>query len=152
MPLINCEINLILTWSKNCVITSKVTRDADPDVNPAVAEINNPTSATFKTTDTKLYLPVATLSTEDDNKLLEQLKLGFKRTIKWNKYRSEMSSQTKTNNLNYLMDPKLSKVNRLSILSIENENDRVSFLKYYTPSVEIKHFNVLMVNVLLIWQ
>ena len=85
MPLINCEINLILTWSKNCVITSKVTRDADPDVNPAVAEINNPTGATFKTTDTKLYLPVATLSTEDDNKLLEQLKLGFKRTIKWNK-------------------------------------------------------------------
>ena len=152
MPLINCEINLILTWSKNCVITSKVTRDADPDVNPTVAEINNPTGATFKTTDTKLYLPVATLSTEDDNKLLEQLKLGFKRTIKWNKYRSEMSSQTKTNNLNYLMDPKLSKVNRLSILSIENENDRVSFLKYYTPSVEIKHFNVLMVNVLLIWQ
>ena len=152
MPLINCEINLILTWSKNCVITSKVTRDADPDVNPAVAEINNPTGATFKTTDTKLYLPVATLSTEDDNKLLEQLKLRFKRTIKWNKYRSEMSSQTKTNNLNYLMDPKLSKVNSLSILSIENENDRVSFLKYYTPSVEIKHFNVLMVNVLLIWQ
>ena len=63
-----------------------------------------------------------------------------------------MSSQTKTNNLNYLMDPKLSKVNILSILSIENENDRVSFLKYYTPSVEIKHFNVLMVNVLLMWQ
>ena len=73
MPLINCEINLILTWSKNCVITSKVTRDAEPDVNPAVAEIDNPTGATFKIRDTKLYLPVVTLSTEDDNKLLQQL-------------------------------------------------------------------------------
>ena len=56
--------------------------------------------ATFKITDTKLYVPIVTLSTEDDNKLLEQLKTGFKRTIKWNKYRSEMTKQFKTNNLN----------------------------------------------------
>ena len=57
--------------------------------------VNNPTDTTFKITDTKLYVPVVTLSTEDDNKLLEQLKLEFKRTIKWNKYRSEMSKQLK---------------------------------------------------------
>ena len=57
--------------------------------------VNNPTNTTFKITDTKLYVPVVTLSTEDDNKLLEQLKLEFKRTIKWNKYRSEMSKQLK---------------------------------------------------------
>ena len=94
MPLINCEINLILTWSENCVLTSKATRDADP----AVAAINNPTNATFKITDTKLYVPVVTLSTEDDN-FLEQLKSGFKRTIKWNKNRSERTNQTKTNKL-----------------------------------------------------
>ena len=55
--------------------------------------INNPTNATFKITDSKLYVPVAILSTKDDNKLLEQLGAGFKRTSKWNKYRSEMTNQ-----------------------------------------------------------
>ena len=82
IPLINCEINLILTWSENCVITSQATRDADPDADPAVATINNPTNATFKITNTKLYVPAVTLSTEDGHKLLEQLKTGFKKTIK----------------------------------------------------------------------
>ena len=71
IPLVNCDINFILTWSENCVITSKATRDADPDANPAVAKINNPTGAIFKIKDTKLYVPLVTLSTEDDNKLLE---------------------------------------------------------------------------------
>ena len=98
--------------------------------------------ATFKITDTKLYVPTVTLSTEDDNKLLEQLKTGFQKTIRWNKYMSEMSKQTKTNSLNYLVDPTFSRANRLFVLSFENENDRISFWKYYTPSVEIKDFNV----------
>ena len=80
IPLISCEVSLTLTWTENCVITSKASRDADPDANPAVAGINNPTNATFK--DRKLYVPVVTLSTESDNKLLEQLKAAFKRTIK----------------------------------------------------------------------
>ena len=79
-----------------------------------------------------MYVSVVTLSTEDDNKLLEQLKTRFKRTIKWNKYKSEMIKQTKTNYLNYLIDPTL-KVNRLFVLSLENEEDRTSFSKYYTP-------------------
>ena len=117
MPLNNCEINLILTWSENCVITSQATRDADPDADPAVATINNPTNATFKITNTKLYVPAVTLSTEDDHKLSKQLKTGFKKTIKWNKYRSEMSKQTKTNNLNHLIDPTFNKVNRLFVRS-----------------------------------
>ena len=95
MPLINCEINLILTWSENCVLTSKATRDADPDPNPAVAAIDNPTNATVKITDTKLYVPAVTLSTENEKKLLGQLRAGLKRTIKWNKYRSEMTNQNK---------------------------------------------------------
>ena len=68
MPLINCEINLILTWSENCVLTSKATKDANPDADPAVAAINNPTNTTFKIKETKLYLPVNTLSTENDEK------------------------------------------------------------------------------------
>ena len=146
MPLINCEINLILTWSENCVLTSKATRDAVPAQggNPAVTRVNNPTNARFKITDTKLYVPVVTLSTKDDNNFLEQLKSGFKRTIKWNKYRSEMTNQTKTNHLNHLIDPTFIKVNRLFVLSFENEEDRISFSKYYAPKVEIKDFNVLI--------
>ena len=79
--------------------------------------VNNPTNATFKITDAKLYVPVVTLSTEDDNKLLEQLKLGFKKTIKFNKYRSEVTNQAETINLNYLIDPVFNKVNRLFVLS-----------------------------------
>ena len=90
-----------------------------------------------------MYVPVVTLSAEDDNKLLQQLKTRFKRTIKWNKYRSEMSNQTKNNNLSYLIDPTFTKVNKLYVLSYKNEADRISFSKYYVPKVEIKHFNVL---------
>ena len=73
MPLINCEINLILTWSENCVLTSKATRDAVPAQggNPAVSRVNVLTNATFKTTDVKLYVTVVTLSTENDKTLLE---------------------------------------------------------------------------------
>ena len=100
MPLINCEVSLTLTWSENCVITSverRVITNTRRDTSPA--------NATFKITDTKLYVPVVTLSTKDDNNFLEQLKSGFKRTIKWNKYRSEMTNQTQNNNFNYLIDP-----------------------------------------------
>ena len=85
MPLINCEINLILTWSENCVITSEATREADPDADPAVDATNNPTNEKCEKNDMKLYFPVVTLSTENDKTLLEQLRTGFKRTIKWNK-------------------------------------------------------------------
>ena len=105
-----------------------------------VPAVNNPTNATFKIKDAKLYVPVVTLSTENDNKFLEQLKSGFKRTVKWNKYRSELTTQTKVNN--YLIDPTFNKVNRLFVLPFENEDDSKSFSKYYTPKVEIKDFNV----------
>ena len=91
-----------------------------------------------------MYVPVVTLSAENDNKLLEQLKTGFKRTIKWNKYRSEISNQTKNNYLNYLIDPTFTPVNRLFPLTFENEDDRTSFSKYYVSKVEIKDFNVLI--------
>ena len=74
---------------------------------------------------------------------MEQLKTGFKRTVKWNKYRLEMTNQTKKNNLNNLIDPTFMKVNRLFVLSFQDEEDRTSASKYYTPKVEIKYFNVL---------
>ena len=60
-------------------------------------------------------------------KIFRAIKTGFKRTIKWNKYRSEMSNQTKNNNLNYFIDPTFTNVNRLLVLTFENEDDRTSF-------------------------
>ena len=141
--LINCEVELILTWSKNCVLADMTVRAAQGD-NPAIVA---PTGLEFKITDTKLYVPVVTLSKENDIKLLEKLKSGFKRTIKWNKYRSQMTIQNNNNNLNYLIDPTLTNVNRLFILSFTRDNagdKRDSFLDYYVLDVEIKDFNVLI--------
>ena len=93
-----------MAWSENCVITCRAYREkiagTGTDQNPQFPEINNPTNATLKMTDRKLYVPVVALSTENDKKLLEQLRTGFKRTINWNKYRSQMTNQTKNNNLN----------------------------------------------------
>ena len=106
-PIINCEVFLQLKWSKNCVLTSKATRNAlpgDPANNlPAAPAINNPTNAEFTIADCKLYVPVVTLSAENENKLFEQLKTGFERTSKWNKYRSEIFNQTVNNNLNHFI-------------------------------------------------
>ena len=132
---------------KNCVLISIATREADYEINPVVYEINNPKNATFQITDTKLYVPVVTLSKENDIKLLEQLKSGFKRTIKWNKYRSQMTIHPQNNNLNYLIDPTFTNVNRLSVLSFSrnsNTDSRYSYSNYYLPKVEINDFNILI--------
>ena len=144
MLLINCAVSLTLFWYENCVITSKATREGD--ITTATVRINSPTNAVFKITDCKLYVPVVTLSAEEDNELLNQLKSGFKRTIKWNKYMSQMSNQVANNNLNYLIDPTFSNFNRLFVLSFENEEDRTFFSKYYVPKVEIKDCNVIIVG------
>ena len=88
--------------------------------------------------DTKLYVPVVTLSNENDTKLLEQLKSGFNRTIKWNKYRSQMTIQPQNNNLSYLIDPTFTNVNRLFVLSFTRNaegDNRDSFSHYYVPNV-----------------
>ena len=146
IPLINCEVELILTWFKNCVLIDKSIREADYNADPNVYEINNPEDATFKITDVKLFVPVVTLSKENDIKLLEQLKTGFKRTIKWNKYRSQMSIQQQNNNLNYLIDPTFTNVNRLFVLSFprNNTDSRYSFSNCYVPKVKVNDFNVLI--------
>ena len=115
IPLINCEVELILIWFKNCVLISKATREANYGTN-LVCKTDNPKNAIFETPGTQLYVPVVTLSKENDIKLLEQLKSGFKRTIKWNKYRSQMTVQPQNNNLNYLIDPTFTNVNRLFVL------------------------------------
>ena len=146
ISLINGEVELILTWSKNCVL---VDMTVDATANPAIVA---PSTAKFKIEHTKLYVPVSPLSKENDTKLLEQLKAGFKRTIKWNKYRSQTTIQPQNNNLNYLVDPAFTNVNRLFVLSFQSiagENNttkdyRDSFLHYYVPNAKIKDFNVLI--------
>ena len=124
IPLINCEVSLALTLSKNCVLTHSTVVSAAQGNNPAIM---NPKNATFQITDTKMYVPVVTLSKENGQKLLGQLKSGLKRTINWNKYRSHMTLQLQNYNLNYLIDPTFTKVNRLFVLSfkrIEENNVR----------------------------
>ena len=117
-----------MTCFKNCVLINKSTRDADYNANPIIFEIDNPENAIFQITDRKLYIPVVSLSNENDIKLLEQLKSGFKRTIKWNKYRSQMTIQH--NNLNYLIDPTFTNVNRLFVLFFERNNNTDSRYSY----------------------
>ena len=108
MPLINCEVNLILTWSSKCVLIAT----ANPNQN-----------ATFAITDTKLYLPVVTLSTQENTKFLQQLKSCFKRVINWNKYLSKPELLAQNPNLNHLVEPSFQGVNRLFVLAFENDDD-----------------------------
>ena len=92
-----------------------------------------------------------TLSMNDNIKFLENIKQGLKRTISWNKYRSEITTQPKNNNLDYLIDPTFRNINRLVALSFkngDNDNDtaRNAFEKYYIPLIEIKDFDALIDN------
>ena len=129
MPLINCEINLILTWSKNCVT-----------VSTNVANQN----ATLEITDTKLYVPVVTLSIQDNSKLLQQLNSVFKRLISWNKYLSKPELLAQNPNISHLVKQSFQGVNRLFGLAFENDTQRASAKGYYLPNVEIKNYNVMI--------
>ena len=88
--------------------------------------------------DTKLYVPVVTLSTQDNAKLLEQLKSGFKRTIHWNKFQSKTIIQTRNIYSDLLIDPSFQGVNRLFVLLLENNDDRKAHTEYFLPKVKIK--------------
>ena len=135
IPLISCEVSLELKWDKNCIITSQQLGQNLDGRNTAT-----PTGATFAINDCKLYIPVVTLSKDAEIKLLTNLKSGFTREIKWNKYRSQMSTETANNNLNILIDPTFNNVNRLFVLAyqVDNSNDnRKSFSHFYLPRVII---------------
>ena len=119
----------MLTWSANCVIVS--------------TNIANQIE-TFAITDTKLYVPVVTLSTQDNAKLLEQLNYGFKRVIKWNEYLSKPELLAQNLNLNYLVESSFQGVNRFFVLAFENDAQRTSSKGYYLPNVEIKNYNVMI--------
>ena len=125
MLLINCEVNLILTWSSTCVIT------------------NSTDAGRFAITDTKLYVPVVTLSTQNNSNLLQQLTFGFKRTINWNKYKSDPKTYTQNQYLNNLIDPRFEEENNFFVLSFENENGRTSrFFDQPVKNYKMTHENV----------
>ena len=126
MPLINCEVNLILTWSSTCVTN------------------NSNGAGTFAITNTKLYVHVVTLSTQENAKLLQQLKSGFKRTINWNKYLSKPELLAQNPNLNHLVEPSFQGINRFFVLAFEGVAQRIVHTGYYLPNVEIKYYNVMI--------
>ena len=107
IPLLNREVTLDLNWWEKCV---KCEEDR---------------AATFAMTSAKLYVPVVTLSIQNNAKLLQQLKSGFKRTINWNKHRSKKSTEVQNWYLDKLISPSFQRVNRLFVLSFEKENGRL---------------------------
>ena len=126
MPLVNCKVGLILTWSSTCVIS------------------NSTGEAKLEKTDTKLYVPVVTLSTKDNAELLKQLEPGFKRIVNWNKYLSKPELLAQNPNLNNFIEPSFQGVNRLFVSAFENDAQRTVHSGYYLPNVEIKNYNVMI--------
>ena len=140
MPLISCEVSLELKWDKNCVITSLEGRL----IGAGPTRDDSPTGGTLNINDYKLYILVVTLSKDNEIKLLTNLKSGFKREIKLNKYRSQMSTEAINNNLNILIDPTFTNVNRLFVLAYEDDANRQSFSEFYLPKVMAKDFNIII--------
>ena len=154
MSLINCKLELDLSKPRKCII-SEIYESPEVPANPA----SNPPmdgvaptltfNETFKINSTKVCFPVVNLYINDNNKFLEDLKLGFKGTPSWNKYRSEITTQPKNSNLDNLIDTTFTIVNSLFVLSFKNcvsDPTRLSFDRYYMPLVEIKDFNALIDN------
>ena len=129
MPFINCEVELILNWSGDCVIIYTDVAEQVP---------------TFTITETNLYVPVVFLSTQDNAKLLPQFKSGFKRTVSWNKYMSKPALLARNQNLNRLIVLSFQGVNRRFVLTFEIVDQRISNKRYYLPTVEIKDYNVMI--------
>ena len=103
MPLLNCKVKLILTWSSTCVIT------------------NSTCTGAFEITDTTIICPVATLSTQNNSSLLQQINSGFKRVINWNKNLSKPELLAQNPNLNNLVEPSFNGVKRLFVSAFEND-------------------------------
>ena len=142
IPLISCEAFLELKWNKSSVITSLERRQVDAE--PPVVRVNAPTGAKLSIANCKLYIPVVTLSKDDEIKLLTNLKSGVKREIIWNKYRSQMTTEEANNNLNILIDPTFTNVDRLFVLVYQTADDGQSFSQFYLPNVMVKDYNVII--------
>ena len=139
-----------MLWSRYCII-SEIPRTPEVLANPPVpvVEATQTTGAAFQMNNAKLYVPVVNLSINDNIKFLENIKQGFKRTNSSNKYISEITTQPKYNNLDYLIDLTFRNINRLLVLSFKNDDNdptKGSFDKYYLPLVEMQDFNALIDN------
>ena len=132
---------LELKWNKNCVTTSQHIGVYLDGGNTAAS-----TNATLAINDCKSYILVVTLSKDDEIKLLTNLKSGFARETEWNKYRSQMTTEAVNNNLNILVDPTFTNVNRLFVLAYQNADDSQSFSQFYLPRVMVKDFMLLLIN------
>ena len=132
MPLINCKIKLILTWKKECVLSTA----AD--------------DAVFIINDTKLYVPVVTLSKEDSKDFIEQQNKGFQRSIYWNEYKTKEKDEAgNANAIKYInLDPSFQGVNRLFLMAYSREDGnqatRNGQRKYYLPRIDLKKYNVII--------
>ena len=133
IPLVNCKVDLDLTWHKDCVISS---------VNAAAGQV-----VSFMITDTKLYVPIVTLSTKDNTNLTKQLNEGFKRTAYWNSYKSETNNATANQQFRKLLDASFEGVKRLFVLAFAtggNNATQNGYRKYYLPRINIPNYNVLI--------
>ena len=131
MPLINCKIKLNLTWKKECVLST--------DAGNAVFIIN----------DTKMYVPVVTLSKEDNKDFIEQQNKGFQRSIYWNEYKTkEINENADANVFKYInLDPSFQGVNRLFVTaynSVNGQPNRNGQRKYYLPRIDLNKYNVII--------
>ena len=132
MPLINCKIKLNLTWKKECVLST-----ADDD-------------AVFIINDTKLYVPVVTLSKGDNKGFIEQQNKGFQISIYWNEYKTKEQAENADANAvkNINLDPSFQGVNRLFFVAYSradnNQATRNSQQKYYLPRIDLKKYNVII--------
>ena len=139
MHLINCKIKLDLTWKKDCVLSTHADADADNAANNPVFIIN----------DTKLYVPVVTLSKEDNKDFIEQQNKGFQRSIYWNEYKTkEQTENVDANVFKYInLGPSFQGVNRLFVMAYNRENGqptRDGRRKYYLPRIDLK--NILLLS------
>ena len=145
MPLINCKIELSLTWIENCVLSG------GENMNDAGAVANAGTAATFNITDAKLHVPVVTLSVEDNIKLSKLLCKGFKRPVYWNKYKvipskNEAGPIDRPEYIRELLDSSYEGVKRLFAFAYDgtdNNTVTVNFHhKYLFPRVQIENYNI----------
>ena len=131
MPLINCKIKLNLTWEKECVLST--------DAGNAVFIIN----------DTKMYIPVVTLSKEDNKDFIEQQNKGFQRSIYWDEYKTkEINENADSNAFKYInLDPSFQGVNRLFVIAynrVDGQPNRDDQRKYYLPRIDLNKYNVII--------
>ena len=139
MPLINCKVELKLRWSKRCILSVAGTDNANGN--------NGDNNIIFTTKDTKLYVPVVTLSTKDNQKLSKLLIKGFEWSVYWNEYKTKSENKNTTNEYTYFLESNFVGINRFFVLVYTNEANnakRFNAQKYYLSEGIIKNYNAII--------